>query len=226
MTTRIGTNVSAKTPGKKKSLWRKKPFRAAVAKRYTRKNENYWSTSIDNGDTLYVAYNSCLIDPANPFAEFSNDIMSKLKPGGPERVIIDLRNNFGGISNVIEPFMAKLAAHKVINQSDRLFVLIGSSTFSSAMLNALQFGTTTRATLVGEPTGGKPNQYGNISTRFLPKSGLQVSISTKYFDQNPTDPPSVTPDITVVLKSSDFFTGADPVMQKVRSIPIKSPGWQ
>lgn len=141
-------------------------------------------------------------------------------------MIIDLRNNFGGISNVIEPFMADLAAHKVINQPDHLFVLIGPSTFSSAMLNALQFGTTTRATLVGEPTGGKPNQYGNISTRYLPKSGLSMTISAKYFYLDPTDPQSVAPDVTVVLKSPDFFAGVDPVMQKVKSIRIKSPGWQ
>ena len=202
-----------------KALGVKRPFWL------TRTKENYWSTMIDDGNTVYVAYNSCVDDPARPFVEFTKDIMSKLKPGGAGRLIIDLRNNPGGISNVIEPFMAELAANKVMNQPDRLFVLIGSNTFSSAMLNALQFKTSTRATLVGEPTGGKPNQYGNISYRFLPKSGLQVTISAKHFMLDPSDPPAVAPDVVVPLKSPDFFTGKDPVLHKVKSMPIKSPGW-
>ncbi len=191
----------------------------------TQNDKPYWFTSIDNNAAVYVAYNSCMPDPTRPFSEFTNDIMSKLKRGGAGRVIIDLRNNPGGNSNVIFPLLAALAEHKVINQPDRLFVLIGPGTFSSAMDNAIRFRTTTRATLVGEPTGGKPNQFGNISQRYLPKSGFGFPVSTKYYEFDPSDPPSVAPDVQVVLKSADFFAGRDPVMEKVRSIPIKSPGW-
>lgn len=192
----------------------------------TQVDKPYWFKSIDNNAALYVAYNSCVSDPARPFSTFISDIMAKLKRGEPERVITDLRNNGGGNSNVIYPLLSALAENKVINQPDRLFVLIGPGTFSSAMDNAIRFRATTRATLVGEPTGGKPNQFGDISQRYLPKSGYSFPVSTKYYEFDPSDPPSVAPDVHVVLKSADFFAGRDPVMQKVRSIPIKSRGWE
>lgn len=190
----------------------------------TRRKEAYWFTSISENDDLYIAYNRCQEDPSRPFSEFTKDIMSELKRGHTGRVIIDLRHNSGGNSALIKPLLSALAKNKLINQPDRLFVLIGPATFSSGMLCALQFRDGTRATLVGEPTGGKPNQFGEISQRFLPKSGLRLYVSTKYYDFDPSDPPSVRPNLRAELKSSDLFAGRDPVMKKVRSIPIESPG--
>lgn len=182
----------------------------------------YWFTEMKENSALYLAYNQCESDPKMPFDEFVTSVMTRLRAGGIKRVVVDLRNNFGGNSNVIEPLLLSLGKHKIINQPDRLFVLIGPGTFSSAMLNAIQFETSTQATLVGEPTGGKPNQFGNISHRYLPNSGLSFPVSTKYFHLDPSDPASVTPKIPVVLKSSDFFSGRDPVLETVHGIPIES----
>ena len=41
-------------------------------------------------------------------------------------------------------------------------LLIGRATFSSAQMNAQQFRDRTKAILVGEPTGQKPNHFGEI----------------------------------------------------------------
>ncbi len=58
------------------------------------------------------------------------------------------------------------------------------------MRNAILFKQLqTNPILVGEPTGGKPNSYGEISSFLLPNSGLVVNYSTKYFEQVSGDPP-------------------------------------
>ena len=69
--------------------------------------------------------------------------------------------------------------------------------------------------LVGEPTGGKPNSYGEVRSFRLPNSGLRVMYSTKYFQMLETDPPAVEPDITVELTAADRFGGHDPVLARI-----------
>ena len=72
------------------------------------------------------------------------------------------------------------------------------------------------ATLVGEPTGGRPNCYGELIGFKLPNSNLQVNCSTKYFRQSrDDDPPSRDPDITVARSWEDCLAGRDPVMETV-----------
>ena len=39
----------------------------------------------------------------------------------------------------------------------------------------------TEAIFIGEPTGGRPNHFGEVKSFNLPNSGLSVRYSTKYF---------------------------------------------
>ena len=48
------------------------------------------------------------------------------------------------------------------------------------MMNAVHLEQETQVLTVGEPTGGKPNNFGEIKTFSLPNSGLTVRYSTKY----------------------------------------------
>lgn len=51
----------------------------------------------------------------------------------------------------------------------------------------------------------------------LPRSGLIVWYSTKYFRQvQGEDPPSVMPDEHVEPTPAELFAGKDPVMERVR----------
>src|SRR5436309_2866026 len=54
-------------------------------------------------------------------------------------------------------------------------------TYSAALLNALEIRTIPIVTFVGEPTGGRPNSYGQVQSFALPNSGLIVSYSSQYF---------------------------------------------
>ena len=75
-----------------------------------------------------------------------------------------------------------------------------------------------QAILVGEPTGGKPNQFGEVKRALLPNSNLAVYYPVKYFHPiSDADPESVVPDFPLSLKLEDFLAGRDPVLEKAIS---------
>src|SRR5205823_3054895 len=106
-----------------------------------------------------------------------------------------------------------IARRPDLNQRGRFFILIGRSTFSSAMDNARDFQTSTSAVLVGLPTGGKPNSFGEVRTLTLPSSGATLQYSTKAFRRDPDNRPAVFPDLQVDPTAADFFSPRDPTLE-------------
>jgi hypothetical protein len=164
--------------------------------------------------TLYFAYNSCRDLPGKPFAAFAEGLWDTIRKNPVARLVIDLRNNGGGDSSILDPFIGELAASE-IDREGSLFVILGRRTFSSAILNALDLRKKTEAVFYGEPTGGKPNHYGEIETLTLPHLGLKVSYSTKYFQFVDGDDPSLTPDVLVELTLDDYLALRDPVLEAI-----------
>jgi tetratricopeptide (TPR) repeat protein len=98
-----------------------------------------------------------------------------------------------------------------------LFVIIGRRTFSAGQQFTNLLEAWTQATLVGEPTGQRPSQYGDHRPLALPGVGLTVQISSVFhqapneFDQRSFVPPRVyTP-----LDSKSYRNGIDPAMAAV-----------
>ena len=165
--------------------------------------------------TLYFAYNSCRDLPDRPFAAFAAGLWDTIRKSRVEKLVIDLRNNSGGDSSILDPFIADLAAAKETNRKGRLSVIIGRRTFSSAILNALDLKKKTAAVFYGEPTGGKPNHYGEMEMLTLPHLKLKVSYSTKYFRFVDGDDLSMMPDVTVELSMDDYLDLRDPVLEAI-----------
>ncbi len=176
---------------------------------------HYWNAPID--DAVYLQYNQCANATDVPFARFATGMLAYLDQHRTERVVIDLRHNGGGDSSVIAPLVAGLAARERYRTPGAVAVIIGRHTFSSAVLNALELKSKLGAVLVGEPTGGKPNHYGEVERLTLPKSGLHVWYSTKKFQLVPGDPDAVAPDVPVPVTASAFFSGADPALRAALS---------
>ena len=175
---------------------------------------NYWYTYLPTHGAIYLKYNRCQEIPAKPFAVVGSELGALMERYPVERLILDMRNNGGGSSAVLQPLINGIQAFPDLNRQDRFFVVIGRETFSSATLNAIQLQQQTNATLVGEPTGGKPNSYGEVLNFTLPQSGLTVGYSTKYFQMMPgEDPPSLTPELPVGMRSSEYFSGRDAVLE-------------
>ncbi len=178
-------------------------------------DEYYWYEYLADSKTLYLHYRRCAEMPERPFDRFAMALLRFMNENPVERMVIDLRLNGGGNSFILMPFINALSRRRDVNQTGRLFVLIGRGTFSSAYLNALRLKLETKAILVGEPTGQRPNSYGEIKTMTLPHSKLPVQYSTKYFKTMDGDPPALNPDIPVECSSSDYASGRDPVLERV-----------
>ncbi len=93
---------------------------------------------------------------------FCKELIKFIEDHVVEKLIIDLRNNFGGNSSLLDPFIEDIKHCDKINKKGNLFVIIGRETFSSALLNAFSLKENTSAIFLGEPTGGKPNCYGEL----------------------------------------------------------------
>jgi hypothetical protein len=178
---------------------------------------NYWYEYLPDSKTLYLHYRRCADMPSEPFNRFAAALLKFMDENPVERTVIDLRLNGGGNSIIFEPLIKALSRRRDVNQTGRLFALIGRGTFSSACLNALKLKRETKATLVGEPTGQRPNFYGEVETMALPHSKLRVHYSTRYFKTMDGDPPSLAPDIQIEPSSSDYANGRDPVLERALS---------
>lgn len=179
--------------------------------------EYYWREYLADSKTIYINYRRCADMPSYSFFRFAASVLKIIDENPVERVVIDLRQNGGGNSTIIMPLLAALAKRRFGSQPGKLFVLIGRGTFSSAFLNALKLKRDLNAILVGEPTGQRPNAYGEVKTMNLPHSDLPVQYSTRYLKTMEDDPPALEPDIQVTRSSLDYASGRDPVLERALS---------
>ncbi len=175
----------------------------------------YWYKMLPDFKTLFFKYNSCQNMNDQPFSDFVKAFFSTTDKEKVKRIVIDLRHNGGGNSGIFAPFLEELKKRPQFRQKGSIYVLIGRRTFSSAILNAIDLKKRTPAIFAGEPTGGKPNHYGEVQMFRLPQSGFPVTYSVKYFRVIDDDPVSLVPDILIEPGISDYLEKADPVLKRV-----------
>jgi hypothetical protein len=174
----------------------------------------FWYEYRPKTGTLYFRYAAC-VDPLG-FRKAASEFWKIVDEQPVERLIIDLRGNGGGNTFQFDQFFVpKLNEHPEFGDPARLFVLIDRVTFSSASDHAALFKAHSEATLVGEPTGGKPNGYGEVRSFSLPNSKAQVRYSTNYFQSMDFDLPSIEPDVLIYAPAEAVFNGQDPVLEYV-----------
>ena len=188
----------------------------------SRMAERWWWTELPEAGALYLQYNRCADGPDAPFVVLAAEVLERLDRGDLQRLVIDLRLNGGGDSEVLRPLLTGLARRPAW-RGERVAVLIGNATFSSAMMNALMLRRDLGAVLVGEPTGQKPNSFGEVRGFRLPFSGLAVSCSTRRFRLVEGDPPSLEPDVLAPTTFDDLYHGRDPVLERALAGPGDPP---
>ncbi len=168
----------------------------------------YRSLSIDD-DHLFIQYNVCAESPDLSMATFTDSIKKELSDKNYKTVVIDLRYNTGGNSEVLRPMLNMLKEMKE-EKSLEIYTLIGKSTFSSAIINALQTKDELGSTLIGSATGGNVNGYGEVKTFELKNHPFVVTYSTKYFELiKGYDKDSLYPDFEVEQSLEDYLDGKD-----------------
>lgn len=184
-------------------------------------NRNYWFEYLENERIVYFKYNACRDTLEQPIDIFIKELIDFIEENNIEKLVVDLRNNTGGDSRLLEPFIEYVKKNKKINIQGNLFVVIGRDTFSSALLNAFSFKDNTNGILIGESTGGKPNCYGEIEKFILPNSKFLITYSTEYYNLIEDDKiESLLPDINIDISIYDFVNGNDKVISKLKEFDI------
>ena len=187
----------------------------------------FWHEYLEEEQALYIRYNRCTSQEAEKkygnkkiarqlpsFEKLEQEVLATLEKSPVQKLVFDVRNNPGGSS------LQGTRLAKQIGQAYKgeVFVVIGRRTFSSAVLNALDFFEYCGARLIGEPTSGRPNHFGEVKTFQLPHSKAIVSYSTKYFQKVEGDPPTIEPDVRIELSFSEFQQGIDPVWEYIKGL--------
>lgn len=167
---------------------------------------------------FFIQYNQCSEAEDLPMKEFTAQVKEALSAGSYSRVIVDLRYNSGGNSAILEPFVAMLKELKK-QQDFTVYTLIGGSTFSSAIINAVQLKDRAGGILVGSPTGGTVNHYGEVKRFDLQHHPIVATYSAKYFELiKGYDKDSLYPDIEVTQTLDNYVNGIDAEVESVKQI--------
>jgi hypothetical protein len=173
----------------------------------------YWYRYIEDRGAIYIRYRSCRQIEGRPFADLVDEALRVMDSNHVEKFIFDVRSNGGGNSSIARPLVSEVRARAGINREGGVFVLIDRGTYSSALLNAIDFKNDTEVVLIGEPTGGKPDHYGEVRFFTLPNTMIVVTYSTKHFRTYGSDAPSLNPDVAAGLSFEDFLACRDPALE-------------
>ena len=166
--------------------------------------QGYYRAMEIRDDVLLISYNTCSDNPSYPMKNFTSDLKKVLSKKKYSKIIVDLRYNGGGNSAVLNPVIKLLKKEKCSK-----YALIGENTFSSAILNALSLKDDADFTLVGTPTGGSINHYGELKSFTLPETGWEVYYSSKYFKLSKKYEGSIIPDVYIEKDAESYFSGID-----------------
>ncbi len=180
-----------------------------------------WFARADSA-TLYVRCSIVGDSDDETFDAFFARAFAYADQNNIDRMIIDLRMNGGGNNYLTPSVVDRVIQHPRLNRRGHLFVVIGRSTQSAAENLVDRLERDTAAVFVGEPTGERPNMYGDALPFVLPRSKITVNISSLYWqDMGPRDYRDTTgPEIAAELTEADFEKGTDPALEAIaRPIP-------
>ncbi|MDD2617513.1 MAG: hypothetical protein PHT87_01795 [Bacteroidales bacterium] len=197
---------------------------------YQNQKTFFWDIYQPEQGLYYIQYNVCRSREAEmkygsparaatlpSFEEFENRVFETLNRQPVEKLLVDIRFNTDGSSPQGTAFVEKLAPYLNKHPETKLYVVLGRNTFSSAIINAMDFKRLTEAVFLGESTSGKPNHFGEVKSLQLPTSGILVNYSTKYFTRTKEDLKTLEPDVWLEPTFRDYIRGIDPVYEWVLS---------
>lgn len=167
---------------------------------------NYWLKYEADNRLLYFKYNSCADMASYPFSTFASDLMAALDSNPVDTLVLDFRGNLGGNSALFSSLTDGLAARMpalAANPNFRVYDAVDMATISSGLSAAMsledpQIKGNAVLRVIGEPTGGAGQGYGNGVAFTLPASNLTGQYATKFIQRPPyiSSGDSFVPDIT------------------------------
>jgi hypothetical protein len=145
-----------------------------------RPQEHYWFQALEEGMVyLRLKRSGQMEDLA--FRDLCAELMAVLDARPQVRLVVDLRGNGGGDSEVFKPLVKGILDRPHINRRGSLFVLVDRGTYSSAALQTVELTLQTNALLLGESPSSVVDHYGQVASFRLPNSRMRIDYSTKHF---------------------------------------------
>lgn len=199
--------------------WLRKPLaEKADIPHFLRTRSGYWYEYLADQKTLYMAIAYSTHNGRHgyqSFRTFLDEAFGVVDTNPVEKFILDVRFNPGGDGSITLPLVHEFIKRDAINQKGRLFVLTGRKTYSAAQMIYAEMIKHTNAMLVGEPAGAPVNGYGDPGTYYLSNSGMELNISTAYWQMGHPNDESWYPEINLPFEFSgtDYTQGKDRAME-------------
>jgi len=136
----------------------------------------YWTKYFEDLKTYYLQYNEC----EDIKEEEIKGIIKEIAEKDTQFVVVDLRNNLGGSSSILDPLTKFL-----FDNQDKYtpVVFLSNTTYSAAVINALNILDCKNSISIETKTSGSPTKFGETTTMTLPNTNIDIVISTKYFEE-------------------------------------------
>ena len=170
-----------------------------------------WWRLLPDAVTLYVQYNRV----ESLATAIVADLRSAAESPDIERVVLDVRHNFGGELSALDPIVS-LFSSPALDRPNGLFLIEGRNTFSAGSLLVARLDRTA-AVIVGEPMGGCPTLYGDAQELLLPFSGIDVSVASELSVgvRADDDRKTIEPDVIATLTQENWLDGRDPSLEAI-----------
>jgi hypothetical protein len=192
----------------------------------SRMNEMHWEQRLPEHDALYVQMNNVLDDPEETLWAFGQRLRRVLGELNPRNLIIDLRHNNGGSTNLYVEFLRSVIAFDA-QEGKQVYVLIGRRSYSATGNLITDLERLVDPVFVGEASSECCNLYGDPAHVRLPYSGIEGeltgvkwNLSGNVFDARR----EMSPDVPVQLTAPAYFAGKDPALEAVFEVIRRSVG--
>lgn len=183
-------------------------------------NSHYFAHYLKEKNIVYVVINEIgNADDGPSLGHFFQDQVN-LAEKENAKLVIDLRFNFGGSGSYNRSIILSLLKSEEINQYGRSFVIIGRRTFSAAQMLLNELERYTNITFVGEPSGSRPDHYGDSKKTQLKHSGLTLRVSSLHWSSWSANDSrlTTTPLFYTPWTSENYFAGNDPALKTIDEI--------
>lgn len=180
----------------------------------------YWYEWDPKTRLLYVQLRRMQFeDHGRTFADFIHQVFAFSDSVNPETFVLDLRHDHGGNNQILQPLIHGLIQREsTINRRGHLFTIIGRGTFSAAQNCANWLEEHTQTLFVGEPTGGRPNHYGDNQPVALPHHS-DVLVFVSHWAWQPRLPwderPWIAPHLPAPMTRADYRANRDPALEAI-----------
>ncbi|MDU5743169.1 MAG: hypothetical protein E6Z87_03935 [Finegoldia magna] len=188
--------------------------------------KNFYS-EIKNKD-LIIYYNSCLDNAEFNIFDFSKEINKKLYESKPSTIVIDLRFNRGGSTDIYPYILKEMSLYQIKNPKTKIKVLISNNSYSATAYATIQtMRIMDNIEVIGSDSGFTiKNTTGSDSKLYVKSLKLYCNYGSEIYKQNYEKEDvfkhnyknydykndMLTPDFHAEQSFADYMIGNDPAM--------------